>query len=238
MISYRVITAGGAVSASVHAGIPPSPRDHAPPPPRTLHHPLHETMHPPRCRACWEIRYASYWNAILFEFEFNNRLGLRKYKAVHSGLYSHWSVGGFAQFNLQLLSPFFLLFLFFSFLFFLNERNYLVVILVIPNIALWFSPSPVRGYFRLERRFFSSLDTTLKSIDSRSAHDGPLPSAAILFFENIPDPTKEVLLFIVERTYLFLLDDVRYGKGHVSVARSEGQSGFQLRKPHRHYYKT
>ena len=49
MISYRVITAvgGGAVSASVHAGIPPSPRDHAPPPPRTLHHPLHETMHPP-----------------------------------------------------------------------------------------------------------------------------------------------------------------------------------------------
>ena len=105
MISYRVITTrkrslgqgniftpvchsvhgGGGLSASVRAGILPTPPDHAPAPPETMH---------PRRTACWEIRstrgrYASYWNAILFEFEFNNRLGLRKYKAVHSGLYSH-----------------------------------------------------------------------------------------------------------------------------------------------------
>ena len=62
-------TGGG--SASVHAGIPP-PRDHAPPgpdppgtrPPRTRP-PRDQTPPRERCYCCG--RYASYWNAFLFE---------------------------------------------------------------------------------------------------------------------------------------------------------------------------
>ena len=65
------------------------PRAATPPrsrPPQEQPHPP-GSRHPPRCRACWEIRstrgrYASYWNAILFNSIFRSKSDANRTRSI------------------------------------------------------------------------------------------------------------------------------------------------------------